>query len=145
MGTNFYLKDAALEDNHIGKRSAAGRYCWDCGRTLCKQGNQGIHYSESEWYNACPVCGKKPVNESLDESSAGIELGFNKNGLKKTGVSSCCSFTWANDMDQNLFLNTINLHSKIVRDEYGRSYTAKEFLEILTDCPIQYRLKREFS
>ena len=42
MGTNYYLKGHRGDDNpkyHIGKRSAAGLYCWDCHITLCKGGN----------------------------------------------------------------------------------------------------------
>ena len=38
MGTNFYIIDKDQEyseGRHIGKRSAAGWYCWDCGTTLC--------------------------------------------------------------------------------------------------------------
>ena len=53
MGTNFYwivtgtaavpsdVKVPIEEDSpevHIGKRSAAGPYCWDCGVTLCEGG-----------------------------------------------------------------------------------------------------------
>ena len=37
MGTNFYLGKYVYEtkyENHIGKRSAAGLYCWDCDETL---------------------------------------------------------------------------------------------------------------
>lgn len=52
MGTNFYLagwqKLADSDDDpavHVGKRSAAGLYCWDCGVTLCKAGIQGVHSS----------------------------------------------------------------------------------------------------
>lgn len=46
MGTNFYLKGHRGDDDpkyHIGKRSAAGLYCWDCRITLCKGGESAIH------------------------------------------------------------------------------------------------------
>lgn len=67
MGCNFYT----LKDEHIGKRSAAGLYCWDCGITLCKDREAGNHLSESKWFEACHKCGKKREEETLGESSAG--------------------------------------------------------------------------
>ncbi len=35
MGTNYYACDKETKEElyHIGKRSAAGHYCWDCGIT----------------------------------------------------------------------------------------------------------------
>jgi hypothetical protein len=128
MGTNFYT----LKGEHIGKRSAAGEYCWDCGITLCKGGNKDIHYARSGWYDSCPKCGKKYEEEGLDHSSAGRELGFNKDWpQKKTGVKTCSSFTWA--------IHPINISKKgKVKDEYGREFSYKEFLDILKECPVQF-------
>jgi hypothetical protein len=68
MGTNFYT----IDDIHIGKRSAAGLYCFDCEVTLCKNGEDAIHQGSSGWYNTCPKCGK-------------------------VGLDTCTSFTWAID------------------------------------------------
>lgn len=53
MGTNYYARGyrriADMDPQyHIGKRSAAGLYCWDCGKTLCKDGESGIHFDKSE-------------------------------------------------------------------------------------------------
>jgi hypothetical protein len=42
MGTNFYSRGG----RHIGKRSAAGWYCWDCKQTLCANGEQYVHYTK---------------------------------------------------------------------------------------------------
>ena len=56
MGTNFYTRDGL----HIGKRSAAGTYCWDCRLTLCKGGEKAVHMSTHGahgFYDACPKCG----------------------------------------------------------------------------------------
>jgi len=137
MGTNFYVRgwekrDLMEPQYHIGKRSAAGYYCWDCGVTLCRGGNAKIHKS-SDWYSACPKCGKKPQEEGLFEGAAGRELGFNKEPSKrKTGVASCSSFTWATAKEK--FLNG----RRIVFDEYGRSFSWDEFLAILEECPVQY-------
>ena len=118
---------------HIGLRSAAGMYCWDDGVTLCKGGNEGVHY-DSGWYDSCPKCSKKPANEGLDGSAAGRELGFNKTPYgKKTGVASCSSFTWCMDPDAFLKKNVT------IWNEYGDTFTKDEFLQILEECPIQYR------
>ena len=44
MGTNFYkikrVDNKIEEGEHIGKRSAAGEYCWDCRRTLSIYGDE---------------------------------------------------------------------------------------------------------
>jgi len=131
MGTNFYVKGHRHNDDpkyHIGKRSAAGLYCWDCGATLCVGGESRVHYG-GPLYDKCPICGKARIEESLEQSSAGRELGFNKSKpRKKTGVSSCSSFTWARD---------IGKIQKIV-DEYGTVYTRAEFEAMLLECPIQF-------
>jgi len=153
MGTNYYWKDkhenCEYEDDiqvHIGKRSAAGLYCWDCGTTLCKDGVRGIHYSESNWNSLCPSCCKEAVKESLSNSSVGIELGFNKNRLNRSGVSSCSSFTWTLIKHKNeLLILAENCIDKVVINEYGEEYTACEFLDLLIDCPIEYQCPREFS
>ncbi|MCK9577864.1 MAG: hypothetical protein M0R51_18305, partial [Clostridia bacterium] len=114
MSTNFYVKGHIGNDNpkyHIGKRSAAGMYCYDCGITLCKGGESKVHFGTDEWYEECPNCGKKPENEDLEHSASGKELGFNNmSGVIKTGVKSCCSFTWARNIGK----------VKHIVDEYGR-------------------------
>ena len=141
MGTNFYVKGHRHNDNpkyHIGKRSAAGFYCFDCNTTLCKGGVTQIHKGNTEWYSVCPVCGKKPAKESLNNSSAGRELGFNKTKpVLKTGVASCSSFTWARELG--------NIQK--IEDEYGTQYTREEFEEILQECQIIFfnSIGKEFS
>jgi len=128
MGTNFY----SLKGDHIGKRSAAGLYCWNCKKTLCEDGEEGIHYGVSKWSKECPICGEKAIEENLDNSSAGRELGFNKNlPDEKVGVASCSSFTWAMPKEKALKL-------KKIKDEYDRVFSKKEFLNILKECPVQY-------
>ena len=135
MGTNYYA--GSTDGIHIGKRSAAGLYCWDCGVTLCKGGKDKIHYT-SDWYDRCQVCGKEPEQEDLSESSVGRELGFNRSEHhQKTGVRSCSSFTWAVPAIRwkKIVLQT---QSKLVVDEYGDKYTIEEFKMILEECPIRY-------
>lgn len=132
MGTNFYYKKSK---KHIGKRSAAGLYCWDCGITLCMEGQRGIHQGNSKWHEACPECGAKPVTESLSESSSGRELGFNTGPPRaKTGVATCASFTWAVPKEE-VFQRRSSV--KIV-DEYGRVLSKKEFLGVLEECPVEF-------
>jgi hypothetical protein len=132
MGTNFYLEGHGHSDDpkwHIGKRSAAGWYCWDCGVTLCKGGEKKIHYSWPEWYEQCPKCGAKKQNESISDGSVGRELGFNKEPYqKKTGVASCSSFSWARKLGR----------VQKIENEYGDKFTRKEFEEMLEECPVQY-------
>jgi hypothetical protein len=147
MGTNFFVRGWKSTDRmdpkfHIGKRSAAGLWCWDCGVTLNKLGDRGVHHScqvighdafcNCGWYKSCPKCGKKPVNEGLSHSSAGRELGFNHDQpKKKTGVQSCSSFSWC--MDPEVFLKK----RVTIWNEYGDNFSRDEFLAILKECPIQ--------
>ena len=150
MGTNYYV-----EDQHIGKRSAAGDYCWDCGVTLCKGGNAKIHHDTdgkgnveyNGWHNRCPICKQSITDEDLDHSSVGRELGFNKTPpAKKTGIKSCSSFTWA--MHPSIWMKRVRQSKdKIVEDEYGRHFTVKEFCAVLEECPIQFEdsIDQEFS
>jgi hypothetical protein len=145
MGTNFFLvdgyTDAGFEyDNpktHIGKRSAAGIWCWDCGVTLYMGGVSELNGSrDAGWYDKCPECGKyKEVPEPLEISSAGRELGFNKNKpIKKTGVKSCSSFNWA--MCPSI-LEKLSTKGKPIIDEYGNRYSLKDFYAVLSECPVR--------
>lgn len=188
MGTNFYLKDTHEykaqdgriycgivtyneedekyeEDVHIGKRSAAGPYCWSCSITLCAEGPGKVHYSchlgnsrkpgtchisncdGGHWFDKCPSCGGKYEPENFLNSSAARELGFNKDKpKKKTGIKSCCSFTWAmTKYDLKNFCKK-SKNKKPILDEYGASFSLKEFEEILKECPIQsHSIGMEFS
>lgn len=141
MGTNFYLKKDYHKytdeyAGHIGKRSAAGLYCWDCNITLCMGGLQGIHFSEYDFYDKCPKCGQGIIKEKLEDSSAGLELGFaDRHGIKKKkGVRGCSSFRWAkhpNEVEKSRI--------KYIYDQYGEKYTKQEFLDsVKNGCPVQY-------
>lgn len=151
MGTNFYKRGYRYSDNpekHIGKRSAAGMYCWDCGLTLCAEGEAAAHFGRAKWHSACPKCHASAVQESLNDGAVGRELGFNKSAPKrKSGVSSACSFTWAMLLEQRVFgtepncpccQQVFNDPEKVIEDEYGNLYTLEEFAAVLDECPIQY-------
>ena len=156
MGTNFYIRGFGHSDDpkdHIGKRSAAGLYCWTCMRTLCVNGPTAVHQGRSDWWKRCPKCDAAPEKENLEESAAGRELGFNKKPLARKGVRSVCSFSWA--MDPKTLLEQVKralpdcphchraydapgAKDEVIEDEYGTLYTLQQFTEtILADCPIQ--------
>jgi len=119
MGTNFYT----VLGKHIGKRSAAGWYCWNCRVTLCKGGDKDIHMTDpsKDWYESCPKCGALIHRGSMFSAT--------------NPVRPCSSFTWAISPDNVRSY----LLSEIVRDEYNRAFTLNEFLKDIDDtCPIQY-------
>ncbi len=137
MGTNYYAAGHQNDpEYHIGKRSAAGYYCWDCRQTLCMDGEANVNSCRSRWYDRCPKCGKSCERESLSESALGLEMGLNEfppGG--KAGVRSCSSFRWA---------RALNDIQEIV-DEYGTILTRDEFLKMVEECPIHHNsYGREF-
>lgn len=145
---NYYIGGT---NTHIGKRSAAGFYCWECNMTLHKGGFHGVHLGcvaqghspmcDCNWYKKCPKCGRRPSKEDFPNNSVGRELGFNTLPFKrKKGVRSCASFTWA------IVKERLPIKRKIV-DEVGRKYSKEEFLQILEECPIQFYhlIGEEFS
>ena len=142
MGTNFYIKTPYTATQHIGKRSAAGMYCWDCDLTLCKGGNNEIHFSslashDKKWHLQCPNCDAKQSEESLTKSSVGRELGFNKSEPKrKSGVASCSSFSWA--MEPADYINLTMVKDTFITDEYSHVLSIKDFEDVLKECPIRF-------
>jgi len=156
MGTNFYWKkehspcsqcgrsepEEMEYGNHIGKRSAAGLYCWECKVTLCKKGESQVHMGNSledgdkEWYTSCPKCGRKPEESKDWKTSAGLELGFSKyTEVSVEGVQGCSSFSWVEE--PNVVFERLDSGHTVI-DEYGRGYMAEEFKEILERCPILF-------
>lgn len=135
MGTNFYIKKNKI---HIGKRSAAGWYCWDCNVTLCAG---KVHEGKSKWHNACPIC-KTPIPKKEDLITSGAvarELGFDKSPFApKKGVDTCSSFSWAIDPDRYVYMELLKKRGKPIVDEYGTQYSVKEWLQLLTECPLRF-------
>lgn len=147
MSTNFYFLGPAdkhpeedFEDEdptyHIGKRYAAGFYCWDCNISLPK-GNEKSPFGDFKQVKTCPKCGKEYKDEGWN-SAAGRELGFNKSApVKKTGVATCSGFIWAMTFE-DFCANAGEDHTKeVIQDEYGRKYTVDQFNEMMNECPIQ--------
>jgi len=144
IGMNFYK----IDGTHIGKRSAGGKYCWNCGITLCEQGIFKIHDSKSKWFDCCPNCGIKPIED--DNRSVMIELGFEKHRIEKSrGITSISTFTWgiSNKEYENLFIHH-SLFESVIKDENGRIFNLTEFDNMLKfNCPIHYYdlVGKEFS
>jgi hypothetical protein len=156
MGTNFFVRghnDGDDPEYHLGKQSAAGLYCWDCGVTLCRGGRGAIHSGDSEWDEACPVCGKTPdPTEGISRGAAARELGFDTSPPRcKNGVASCSSFSWATPhwKEWQRFATDVAVVPalgdqpppppvQVIEDEYGRLYTVDEFVAVLSECPVRY-------
>ena len=163
MGTNFYWKlksepvyELAIGERHelpidsmdpaihIGKRSAAGFYCWPCGVTLCQGGEAAVHSGTHAWYPACPKCGAKPEHVEGDKGviplATAVELGFAKPRTSRPpGVRSCSSFLWAQDPARVRQLCEAHLGEVVIVDEYDRELTGGQFLAMLrNNCPIEF-------
>jgi hypothetical protein len=125
---------------HIGKRSAAGRYCWDCDQTLCSGGKERVHYGDP-FLSKCPSCGKEeaPV-DGLKTGPVAVELGFAQPETKRpTGVQGCSSFSWAQDPDRVRKVCGERPEEVLIVDEYDRRMTCAEFIEMLdSNCPLEY-------
>jgi len=78
MGTNFYFSSGG----HIGKRSAAGWYCWDCKQTFCADGEKYVHYC------------KLPPNEE-EKKKEHEHLIACRGGLSKNGFSAVAENEWS--------------------------------------------------
>lgn len=150
MGTNFYwrlnpltlltsrvespLPESDDLESHIGKRSAAGPYCWNCGTTLCMAGTDSVHHTgrQQEWLTECPSCHAKPMSP---------------NEIGSSPVRSCCSFTWTLGKHEKTLraISLANIQSKCVADEYGEQCSANEMLAITDGCPIQFQCPERFS
>ena len=121
MGTNYYYGD-----KHIGKRSAAGRYCYACKRSTCKEGDAEVHTGRATWTEdgTCFHCGKA------------------------FQVRGCCSFSW--DMRPGFFAelcDVLGAGGPTFGDEYGGEYSPKEMRALIDECPIKntYHVGKEFS
>lgn len=157
MGTNFYWIEPAPrcphcekeigpsgEGQHIGKRSAAGWYCWDCDVTLCLSGKGRVHYSSDNgnWSETCPKCGNKKSEgkDGLETRAASVELGFDKpREDRPEGVQTTSSFSWAEDPTAVRQKCEVRRDEECVVDEYGRKMTGGEFLRMTrSNCAIEF-------
>lgn len=150
MGTNFYWidpdkvgvpTDIATRD-HIGKRSAAGWYCWDCGVPLVRGGDiHLVHTSHDVHMDTCPRCGQGKPEENFTSGASAIELGFAepRKSRKRRGVSSCSSFSYGQDPTIVQAICEQYANEDVVADEYGQEMTGQEFMSmVFSNCPIQF-------
>lgn len=143
MGCNFELKDTAI---HIGKLSAAGLYCWDCGETLCPGGTEVVHASrdcDHPWFTECPSCGKSYDHDAARQRQEDCRVDIPVTEADyRSGVQGCCPFTWA--LAPDIFYEQHK--GETVIDDYDKEYTWEEFQEVLTGCPLRYynSIGREF-
>jgi hypothetical protein len=149
MGTNFYWLEkepcdhcgrGASEGDHIGKRSAAGLFCWDCGETLCEGGNAAVHFSRHAWAKTCRKCGAAPAQEDhFKTGPVAVELGFSAPREERPkGVRGTSSFSWAQEPEGVRRRCEAEMDRKLVVDEYGRITTGREFLAMLrSNCGIE--------
>lgn len=145
MGTNFFWNDGKeIEDNmdpefHIGKRSAAGLYCWDCGVSLCEDGNSSVHSERSAWHSECPMCGSNPTEEK-EGNPVMVELGFSSpRDSRPRGVRGASSFSWAQEPTFVIWKCEDCPDEPLVIDEYGKELSGKAFLGMLkNNCPIRF-------
>ena len=141
MGTNFYWKKPIQDKEydwdlygdiqvHIGKRSAAGAYCNDCGTTLCEDGTRDVHSSKKQtsafdtrgWFNECPGC-----------------------GIPRSELKGCTSFTWTLMKHKWNLVELLDSDEKVVVNEYDEEFTAKEFLDELSSVRIEFQAPYQFS
>lgn len=125
---------------HIGKRSGAGLYCWDCNLTLAVGGVRVVHEARggTMWLSACPQCDKTlkdnyptrfdKVTETLPE--------INPEERPK-GVGPCCMFSWA-QTEEDVFKVLLSRPEEIlIEDEYGAPFMCRQFAELIyNSCPI---------
>ena len=138
MGTNYYIKGAPEEEEmkpiwHIGKTSAAGRFCFECDVTLKEGGAERIHHDD-KFYDSCPYCGSE-CHKSYASS-----------------FTFAMTFEQLVDRLQELFGEegkAFDEDEKMIVNEYGEKLSYMEFLEKLRHIPTSLRLRhnlgKEFS
>lgn len=124
---------------HIGKRNAAGYYCYDCGTTLNKGGTTEIYLGNTGPDSSMPIC---PVCHAKYDIK------------KKTSVQGACSFTWTVMAHLELIkalakpsvataVQLLN-NTKLIANDYGECFTAKEMLEKVKNDPIWFQSPYKF-
>lgn len=156
MSTNYYWKElpewfkenaehpTMNNDNifiHIGKRSASGGYCYTCGATRHRYGTDEVHGK----YNANPryIFGKE---QNINAWEKECEEYYHKKCpcCGKEFTKSTTSFRWTLMIHKKLIEEIANSKSerereqKIIVDEYGKEFTAQEFLDA-THSPIEFQ------
>ena len=149
--TKKYYND--FEDKHIGKRSAAGIWCWDCLIPMYdedrKQEVAGI--SVPTPFEFCPSCGNK-VETDKGYNPAMRELGFDKSEPTiLTGIQGANRFTWCTDAVVGLgttkkqIIEELQKNHKFVITEYGDTLSLDDFFKIFKQVIEERFVTGEFS
>ena len=133
---NIYTMDG----KHIGKRSAAGVWCWDCKKKL--------DYIAVDDSFVCTACDN--TCKGLSYNSALRELGIDTNKPKKhTGIDGASSFCWqvgSCGLGGSIAAVKANLkRRKKVKTEYGDVWNIKQFWDMFKDIIIERSMDMEFS
>lgn len=163
MGMNYYVREKETGCViHLGKRSAAGFYCWKCGMSNSNYsrvymssfnykephilyGIDAVHYSDSNkleinindepsTMNKCPICNTPFFNDDKI-NSAYAELGLCSQPNKEKQTT--CSFSFA----VTPFM--INKYLYEDCDKYDffneiKNITRYELIDVIQNCGIKY-------
>lgn len=118
------------ELSHIGKRSAAGLYCYSCNSWLHDPANCDTRPPEER--KTCKYCGRG-AEDGLNRATS-TELGFSKAETTRPdgGVKGTCSFGWANWPDEVYRIcHAAPEDIPLIIDEYSQTMTGPEFLAMM--------------
>jgi hypothetical protein len=116
--------------SHIGKRSAAGLYCYSCNAWFHDPANCDERPKDER--TSCKYCGAQ-AKSGMNRATS-VELGFAKpEPLRpESGVEGTCAFLWANWPDEVYHIaRQAPAEMQLVVDEYGKTMTGKEFVNML--------------
>lgn len=139
MGMNIYT---ARGRKHIGKRYAAGIWCWDC-KIRAEHDTLGLF-----WF--CTECGNRCSERTLSFHPAYRELGFDKTPSKiRKGIDGASGFIWCLDLTYGIATNREDVlkrisHRKLVT-EYGDKWSPKDFKSMFKDIIEEKESSGQFS
>lgn len=128
MGMNIYTKSG----KHIGKRSAAGLWCWDCR-------------VEVGLLDHCPECGREDENRYNPVMK---ELGFDEEHHKPAGVDGASKFMWQvgdDGIGENIVEVVRNIGRYKLETEYGEELSTQDFVRMFDYVITHDFISNEFS
>ncbi len=145
MGMNIYT--AGKNRKHVGKRYAAGIWCWDC--RFCLIVKDHLTGSQKVLPN-CPKCLKvTPITPEYNPAMR--ELGLDKPAPRKhSGIDGASGFTWCIDPHEGLGTSIVAIQEQLAKrhhliTEYGDRITIAEFEAMFDDIIIERKLDGQFS
>jgi len=149
MGMNVYTFDGEGRGAHIGKRYAAGYWCWDCREELNQEPERRRAGNKYVW--TCPGCGKSSDGKEKGRFNPAMrELGFAKDSPRAhEGIDGASGFTWQIGPDglgeSRREVKKALLSVPYVMTEYGEIWSLAKFLEMFKDVIVENDEDREFS